>query len=124
MSDKYETTDAELEIVEVLWEKDESSFNDILMELNKYSERNKNTIKTLLRRLLLKGSIASKKINLKDTVYIPKVTKEKFLAKQNDSFLKKLYEGNPEKLVLNFVENKKVSKQQLKKLIDLLESED
>ena len=71
-----------------------------------------------------KGSVASKKINSKDTVYIPKVNKNKFLKNQNETFLNKLYNGKMGNLLLNFVENKKVSKEELQKLIDILESEE
>lgn len=124
MQDKYDITDAELEIMKVLWENEESDLNTIIEKLNTKEEKNKNTIKTLLRRLMLKGSVKSKKIGLKDTVYIPMVSKNKFLETQNESFLKKLYNGKTNNLLLNFVENQKVSKQELQKLIDILESED
>lgn len=124
MQDKYDITDAELEIMQVLWENKESDLNTIVQELNSQEEKNRNTIKTLLRRLILKGSVKSKKIGLKDTIYIPMVSKNKFLETQNESFLKKLYNGKTNNLLLNFVENQKVSKQELQKLIDILESED
>ena len=78
MQDKYDITDAELEIMQVLWENEECDLNTIIQELNSKEEKNRNTIKTLLRRLIL----------------------------------------------LNFVENQKVSKQELQKLIDILESEE
>lgn len=124
MQDKYDITDAELEIMQVLWENEECDLNTIIRELNSKEEKNRNTIKTLLRRLILKGSVKSKKIGLKDTIYIPMVSKNKFLETQNESFLKKLYNGKTNNLLLNFVENQKVSKQELQKLIDILESED
>ena len=73
---------------------------------------------------MLKGSVESKKLGMKDTVYVPKIKKEKFLANQNDNFLKKLYNGKMGNLLLNFVENKKVSKEELQHLIDILESEE
>lgn len=120
MQDRYDITDAELEIMQVLWKNKQCDLNTIIETIN----GNKNTIKTLLRRLILKGSVASKKIGLKDTVYIPKVDKNKFLSNQNESFLKKLYNGKTSNLLLNFVENQKVSKEELQKLIDILESED
>ena len=120
MPNKYDITDAELEIMQVLWEKDECDLNKIIDELNS----NKNTTKTLLRRLILKGAVESKKIGSKDTVYIPKVNKNKFLSNQNENFLNKLYNGNTQNLLLNFVENKKVSKEELQKLINILESDD
>ncbi len=124
MQDKYDITDAELEIMQVLWENKRCDLNTIIENINKENDKNRNTIKTLLRRLILKGSVESKKIGLKDTVYVPKVEKDKFLANQNDNFLKKLYNGKMGNFLLNFVENKKVSKEELKKLIDILESDD
>lgn len=124
MQNKYDITDAELEIMQVLWENKECDLNTIIQELNNKEGKNRNTIKTLLRRLILKGSVKSKKIGLKDTIYIPMVSKNKFLETQNESFLKKLYNGKTNNLLLNFVENQKVSKQELQKLIDILESED
>lgn len=124
MPNKYDITDAELEIMQVLWKNKECDLNSIIEELNGETDKNRNTVKTLLRRLILKGSVASKKINSKDTVYIPKVNKNKFLEGENENFLKKLYNGKMGNLLLNFVENKKVSKEELQKLIDILESED
>lgn len=124
MQDKYDITDAELEIMQVLWNKESCDLNTILEELNTKTDKNRNTVKTLLRRLMLKGSVESKKIGVKDTVYVPKVEKDKFLSSQNDHFLKKLYNGKMGNLLLNFVENKKVSKEELQKLIDILESEE
>ncbi len=124
MQDKYDITDAELEIMQVLWKNEQCDLNTILEELNSKTDKNKNTVKTLLRRLMLKGSVESQKIGAKDTVYVPKVEKDKFLSSQNDNFLKKLYNGKMGNLLLNFVENKKVSKEELQKLIDILESEE
>ena len=124
MPNKYDITDAELEIMQVLWKNEECDLNSIIEELNGETVKNRNTVKTLLRRLILKGSVESRKMNLKDTVYVPKVEKEKFISDQNDSFLKKLYNGKTGNLLLNFVENKKVSKEELQKLIDILESEE
>lgn len=124
MPDKYDITDAELEIMQVLWKNKQCDLNGIIEELNSDTDKNRNTIKTLLRRLILKGSVESKKTNAKETVYIPKVSKDRFLSNQNESFLKKLYNGKTGNLLLNFVENKKVSKEELQKLIDILESEE
>lgn len=124
MPDKYDITDAELEIMQVLWKNKQCDLNSIIESLNGETDKNRNTVKTLLRRLILKGSVESRKVNLRDTVYVPKVDKEKFLSNQNESFLKKLYNGKTGNLLLNFVENRKVSKEELQKLIDILESED
>ena len=91
MQDKYDITDAELEIMQILWENKKCDLNTIIETIN----GNKNTIKTLLRRLILKGSVESKKIGLKDTVlfdlllqYIVDITGREFSAENVIKFLK------------------------------------
>ena len=63
MQDKYDITDSELEIMQVLWNKGDCGLTDIVSELDKVKPRNKNTVKTLLYRLVDKGSVKSKKSN-------------------------------------------------------------
>ena len=43
---------------------------------------------------------------------------------KKETFLEKLYNGSTNKLLLNFVEEKKISKKDLQDLLDLIESED
>lgn len=124
MQSKYEITDSELEIMQVLWNRGESTLADILTELDKVKKRNKNTVKTLLYRLVDKGSVISKKGNGFGFIYKATITEKKYLKVANKSFLGKLYQGSVEKLLLNFVEDKTISKEELQKLVDMLESED
>lgn len=124
MQDKYDITDSELEIMQVLWNKGDCGLTDIVSELDKVKPRNKNTVKTLLYRLVDKGSVKSKKSNTQGFTYSATITERKYLSKANTSFLSKLYKGNIEKLLLNFVEDKTVSKEELQKLVDMLESEE
>ena len=124
MKDKYDITDGELEIMQVLWNNENCGLAEIVAELDKTKKRNKNTVKTLLYRLVDKGAVKSQKVNGQEFSYAPTITEKKYLSKANNSFLSKLYKGNVEKLLLNFVENKTVSKEELQKLVDMLESED
>ena len=124
MQEKYNITDAELEIMQVLWKKKQCNLTTIIEELSNNEEKNKNTIKTLIHRLVQKGAIESRKVNTKEVVYIPKINEKKFLSKESNSFLKKFFNGSTERLLLNFVENKKVSKDELKRLIDVLKQDE
>ena len=112
MKEQYEITDAELEIMQVLWKNRECNLTTITQELSRNENKNKNTIKTLIHRLIQKGAIESQKIN------------NKFIKKESNSFLEKFFNGNTEKLLLNFVEEKKITKEELKKLIDTLEQDE
>lgn len=127
MNEQYEITEAELEIMQALWKNKRGNLTTIMEELSKKSkneERNKNTIKTLIHRLIQKGAIESQKVNNKEVEYIPKINEKKFISKESNSFLNKFFNGNTEKLLLNFVENKKVTKNELQKLIDILEQDE
>ena len=124
MKDKYDITDSELEIMQVLWNNGNCGLAEIVAELDKTKKRNKNTVKTLLYRLVDKGAVKSQRVNGQEFSYAPTITEKKYLSKANDSFLSKLYKGNVEKLLLNFVEDKTVSKEKLQKLVNMLESED
>lgn len=127
MNEQYEITEAELEIMQALWKNKRGNLTTIMEELskkNKTEEKNKNTIKTLIHRLIQKGAIESQKVNNKEVEYIPKINEKKFIAKESNSFLNKFFNGNTEKLLLNFVENKKVTKKELQKLIDILEQDE
>lgn len=124
MKDKYNITDSELEIMQVLWNLGNCGLAEIIIELDKIKKRNKNTVKTLLYRLVDKGAVKSQKVNSQEFSYGATITEKQYLSKANNSFLSKLYKGNVEKLLLNFVEDKTVSKKELQKLVDMLESED
>lgn len=121
---KYEITDAELEIMKLLWSNKELTLNEIVEKLSENEKKNKSTIKTLLYRLIEKQSVKSITNKKKENTFIANISKNKYLKKENESFLSKLYNGNTNNLLLNFVEEKKISKKDLQDLLDLIESED
>lgn len=121
---KYEITDAELEIMKLLWEKGELTLNEIVELLSKKEKKNKSTVKTLLYRLIEKKSVKSIINKKKENTYRAEIEKEKYLKKENESFLEKLYNGSTNKLLLKFVEEKKITKKDLEDLLNLIESED
>ena len=123
MQEKYDITDAELEIMQVLWKNKQCNLSTIIEELSEGEEKNKNTVKTLIHRLVQKGAIESKKINGKEVIYIPKINEKKFISKESNNFLKKFFNGSTEKLLLNFIKENKVSKDELQRLIEILEEE-
>ena len=108
MENKYNITDAELEIMKELWENKQLSLNELTEKLNKKEPRNKNTIKTLLYRLI--------------EIFALNSFSFWFLFMDFTApFSINLYNGNTSNMLLNFVENKEISKEELKKLIEMIE---
>ncbi len=119
---KYEITDAELQVMNVLWKSEPLTLNEIVNQLSYKEIKNKSTIKTLLYRLVDKGSVkSSSSENKKENIFKTAISQEKYLKKANENFLDKLYNGSTNKLLLNFVEDKKITKKDLQELIDLIE---
>ncbi len=119
---KYEITDAELQVMNVLWKSEPLTLNEIVNQLSFKEIKNKSTIKTLLYRLVDKGSVkSSASENKKENIFKTAISQEQYLKKANENFLDKLYNGSTNKLLLNFVEDKKITKKDLQELIDLIE---
>ena len=123
MSDKYNITDAELEIMNILWDKKKATISEIIDELDKKEKRNKSTVKTLLYTLVDKNAVKSEKDGKMPFCFSPNLEKKEFLKKENKNFISKLYNGSINKLLLNFVQEKEISKDELKELMDLLEED-
>ena len=114
-------TDAELEIMKVLWEKKSLTLNEIVEELSKEEQKNKSTIKTLLYRLIDKKMVKSVEKNKKENEYKPLISEKKYLKSANENFLDKVYDGNVDHMLLNFVEDKKITKEEIEKLLKILD---
>lgn len=114
-------TDAELEIMKVLWEKKSLTLNELVEELSKEEPKNKSTIKTLLYRLIDKKIVKSVEKNKKENEYKPLISEKKYLKSANETFLEKMYDGNVNNMLLNFVEDKKITKEEIEKLLNIID---
>jgi len=91
-------SDAELEVMRILWREEEPvSFASIRAELSKSKGWEKSTIATLLRRLRDKGAVSSEEARLR--FYSPIITSEEFRHNEEQSLIDRLYEGSAKNLV-------------------------
>ena len=121
MKNTEKITDAELEIMKVLWEKKSLTLNELVEELSKEEPKNKSTIKTLLYRLIDKNIVKSVEKNKKENEYKPLISEKKYLKSANETFLDKVYDGNVNNMLLNFVEDKKITKEEIEKLLNIID---
>lgn len=114
-------TDAELEIMKVLWNKKSVTLNELVDELSKDEQKNKSTVKTLLYRLIDKDMVKSVERHKKENEYKALITEKKYVKKANKNFLEKVYDGNIDKMLLNFVEDKTITKEEIEKLLKIID---
>lgn len=119
MSKQVAITDAELPIMKVLWEKGTITSPEILNCL----DGNKSTLKTLLLRLVQKGAVKADEINARTYRYTALIAQSEYIARTRKSFLQRAFDGSTQKMLLNFVKEEKITKDELQNLIDMIEEE-
>jgi len=110
-------TEAELEVMEVLWDAGEPvSLGQIKEAL---ADRNGETVKTLLRRLCAKGAAAQEKRQV--YYYRPLVSREELGCYRTRKLIDKLYAGSARQMVAALVEHDQLSGDDIAELRALLD---
>ena len=120
MENLPQISDAEFEIMKVIWDKNPISTNEIVETVKKTSSQNVRTIQTLISRLEKKGAISHKKEG-KLYVYSPLIDKNEYISKKSTSFLDKFYNGAINRMVMNFIENDMLTDDDIATLKNILD---
>ena len=113
-------TEAELEVMEVLWDAGEPVTLSQIREA--LADRNGETVKTLLRRLCAKGAAAQEKGRVYH--YRPLVSREELGCYRTRKLIDKLYAGSARQMVAALVEHDQLTGQDIAQLRDLLDQLD
>ena len=100
-----QVSDAELELMRIIWAKGgRGLYAQIMDELAAAGSRwQKNTVITLLSRLVEKGLLKTNKIGRRNE-YAALVTEADYQALQTEKLIKKFYEGNAKGLVSTLIQ--------------------
>ena len=109
--------DSELPIMKALWKKDGVTSPEIFSELS----GNKSTLKTLLARLVERGAVRAEEIHQRAYRYFAVVTEDDYIEGQRRSFLTKVFDGSAKRMLLNFVQEEKISADDLRQLVSMIE---
>ena len=108
-------SDAELEILEVLWTAGEAlNANEIRARLNEKKDWERTTVLTLIRRLLDKGVITQQKQEV--YYYSPLVERSAYVKEETKSFLNKFFKGNAKNLAAALIEDENLSRDDIEEL--------
>lgn len=123
MKNKFKITEAELEVLKVIWKNNSITSKEIVNELLDKTEWKSKTIQTLINRLLCKGVLTVDKTNKKAYIYSSNVSEYEYRKVANESFVNKLYNGSINLMVSSFIKENKFSKQDIEDLKNLLNDE-
>ncbi|WP_273320808.1 BlaI/MecI/CopY family transcriptional regulator [Vallitalea guaymasensis] len=115
-------SDSEYEIMKIIWKTHPIKSQEIIDLVDVHKNWSEKTIKTIINRLLKKGAIGYEKES-KAYLYYPLIKEVDYRKIENQSFLKKVYNGSFNAMIVNFVKDMKLSSQEIDELKKLLDEE-
>jgi BlaI family transcriptional regulator, penicillinase repressor len=115
-----ELSDAEWEVMKIIWMYQSVTANKIIEELKDKTDWKPKTIKTLINRLLNKKAINYTQNN-REYIYTPVVTESECRKEENKTFLKRVYDGTLKTMLVNFIEQNELTKDEIEELKQLLD---
>lgn len=120
MSAPIQLSDAEFKIMEVLWEQSPRSMPQITQALYHETAWTKNTVITLLKRMIAKGTVRVDE-TVSPKTYTPLVERKALARQETKSLLKRLFKGSHTMLMSNMVEEGGITDDELDEMIRLLQ---
>lgn len=114
-----EITNAELSVMQVLWQHQPLTANDVVAALDNAKDWHEKTVKTLLNRLVAKGALGFEKEG-RAYLYYPLIAEQDFQQQQSRSFVERLFAGRLAPLVAGFASQKNLSADDVKQLKQLI----
>lgn len=119
MKDLPQISEAEYEVMKVVWKHAPINTNEITELLLKTTSWSPKTIQTLIKRLVQKEALSYVKEG-RVFVYTPLVQKDEYLDHESSSFLKRFYNGSLSTMLANFIEKDQLSDREIENLQELL----
>ncbi len=122
MEKKKELTPAELDIMQILWQKDDLYLSDIIAEIDEPRPAY-TTVSTIIRILVKKGYV-SYKGHGKQHCYYPTITKEEYTERVMSRVKMNFFGGSVANMISFFARKESLSQSERKELRELIERED
>ena len=119
MSALPQISEAEFEVMKIVWESAPINTNEITERLLKTTSWSAKTIHTLIKRLVTKGALTYEKQG-RIFVYTPLVKENEYINQQSNSFLNRFYGGDISAMLSTYLENNQLSETELQHLRSIL----
>lgn len=113
-------SDAEWQVMKVLWGKSPLTSTEIIDSLRSKTTWSPKTIHTLISRLVKKEAVGVKK-GSSFNEYFPLVTEQECRRVETKSFVQKVYNGSMQLLLKNFIKDEKLSEEEIDELRRILD---
>ncbi|MFQ7575485.1 MAG: BlaI/MecI/CopY family transcriptional regulator [Lachnospira sp.] len=119
MSNLPQISEAEFEVMKIVWKYAPINTNEITDKLLETTAWSPKTIQTLIKRLVKKGVLAYEKQS-RVFVYTPLVKENEYIGHESNSFLKRFYGGNITAMLSAYIDNDRLTESEIETLRSLL----
>ena len=105
-------TDAEWDVMQAVWQADDQAAGEVIAIVQTSRDWNHRTIRTLLARLVEKDAVEVR-IDGNKHLYRAAVSKQECVRSAAKSFSERFFSGDVKSLLMHFVENEEISKEEL-----------
>ncbi|MDQ0971582.1 BlaI family penicillinase repressor [Neobacillus niacini] len=123
MKEIPQISEAEYEVMQVIWNFEPISTPEVVEKLSNKSDWKPNTIHTMLSRLVKKKALHARKDG-RVFIYTSLVEKHEYVEQKSKSFLQQFFGGTLNSMILNFIENDKLSNEDISELKKILSMRD
>jgi len=113
-------SDAEYQVMKIIWANAPISTNEVVEKLEKTTDWKPKTIQTLLSRLVKKEALNYEKDG-RVFVYTPLVQESEIVERESNTFLNRFYDGALNSMIVNYIEQDKLSEDDINELKNILE---
>lgn len=121
MSDLPQISDAEFDVMNIIWKYAPINTNDIVERLSENKEWSPKTIQTMLIRLEKKGVIAHKK-DSRMFVYYLLIKKEAYLEAAGKKFANRFFDGAVDQMVVSLLNQHDLTTKEINDLQAILDA--
>jgi BlaI family penicillinase repressor len=113
-------TKAEEQVMQILWQLENGFLKDIVDKMPE-PRPHSNTVATILKILIEKGFV-DYEVQGRNNLYKPAVSKGEYGKKSINQLVKGYFEGSPAKLLSHFVNENKLSQEELEALLEQIKN--
>ena len=119
MKELPQISEAEFEVMKVVWKYAPINTNEITEKLTQTTNWSPKTIQTLIKRLVSKKALTYEKQS-RVFVYTPLVKEDEYIRRESNTFLNHFYDGNITSMLASYLEDDKLSETEIDTLRSLL----
>ena len=119
MRELPQISEAEFEVMKVVWKYAPINTNEITEKLVRTTNWSPKTIQTLIKRLVSKKALTYEKQS-RVFVYTPLVKEDEYIRRESNTFLNRFYDGNITSMLASYLEDDKLSETEIDTLRSLL----